>query len=59
MALETISKSAVHYLARRVSEIRVSREPRYRGCIAVHETIHMVCSRRRFQGITGSRGLLW
>jgi transposase-like protein len=38
LALEPISKSAVHYLARRVSEIRVSREPRYRRCIAVDET---------------------
>ena len=33
-----ISKSAVHYLASRVSEIRVSKEPRYRRCIAVDET---------------------
>jgi putative transposase len=38
MALEPISKSAVHYLAKRVSEIRVSKEPRYRSCIAVDET---------------------
>jgi transposase-like protein len=38
IALEPISKSAVHYLARRVSEIRVSKEPRYRRCIAVDET---------------------
>jgi putative transposase len=38
MALEPISKSAVHYLAKRVSEIRVSKEPRYRRCIAVDET---------------------
>jgi transposase-like protein len=38
MALEPISKSAVHYLVRRVSEIRVSKEPRYRRCIAVDET---------------------
>jgi transposase-like protein len=38
MALEPISKSAVHYLAKKVSEIRVAREPRYRGCIAVDET---------------------
>jgi transposase-like protein len=30
MALEPISKSAVHYLARKVSEIRVAKEPRYR-----------------------------
>jgi putative transposase len=38
MALEPISKSAVHYLAKRVSEIRVAKEPRYRRCIAVDET---------------------
>ena len=38
MALEPISKSSVLYLAKRVSEIRVSREPRYRRCIAVDET---------------------
>jgi len=38
MALEPISKSAVHYLAKRVSEIRVAKEPRYRRCIAVNET---------------------
>ena len=31
MALEPISKSAVHYLAKRISGIRVSKEPRYRG----------------------------
>jgi len=30
IALEPISKSAVHYLARKVSEVRVAREPRYR-----------------------------
>ena len=67
IALEPISKSAVHYLAKRISEIRVSKEPRYRRCIAVDETatcqeilrIHMVCSRRRFKEIIGSRGLLW
>jgi hypothetical protein len=35
MALEPISKSAVHYLAKRVSKIRVSKESRYRRCIAV------------------------
>jgi hypothetical protein len=33
MVLEPISKSAVHYLAKKVSEIRVSKEPRYRRCI--------------------------
>jgi hypothetical protein len=38
IALEPISKSAVHYLAKRVSEIRVAKEPRYRSCIAVDET---------------------
>jgi len=38
LALEPISKSAVHYLAKRVSEIRVSKESRYRRCIAVDET---------------------
>jgi transposase-like protein len=38
IALEPISKSAVHYLAKRVSEIRVAKEPRYRRCIAVDET---------------------
>jgi hypothetical protein len=38
MALEPISKSAVHYLAKRISGIRVSKEPRYRRCIAVDET---------------------
>jgi transposase-like protein len=38
LALESMNKSAVHYLAKRVSEIRVSREPRYRRCIAVDET---------------------
>jgi hypothetical protein len=35
LALESISKSAVHYLAKRVSEIGVSKESRYRRCIAV------------------------
>jgi hypothetical protein len=38
LALESISKSAVHYLAKRVSEIRVSKEPTYRRCIAVDVT---------------------
>jgi hypothetical protein len=37
MGLEPISKSAIHYLARRVSEVRVSKEPRYRRCMAVDE----------------------
>jgi transposase-like protein len=38
MALEPISKSVVHYLAKRVSEIRVTKDPRYRRCIVVDET---------------------
>jgi transposase-like protein len=38
LALEPISKSAVHYLAKKVSEISVAKEPRYRRCIAVDET---------------------
>jgi transposase-like protein len=38
MGLGPISKSAVHYLAKKVSEIRVAKEPRYRRCIAVDET---------------------
>jgi transposase-like protein len=38
MALEPISKSTVHDLARKVSTISVAREPRYRRCIAVDET---------------------
>jgi len=38
MALEPISKSAVHELARKVSTIKVAREPRYRRCIAIDET---------------------
>jgi len=38
LALEPISKSAVHYLAKKVSEIRVARQPRYRRCIAINET---------------------
>jgi putative transposase len=38
IGLEPISKSAVHYLAKKVSEIRVAKEPRYRRCIAVDET---------------------
>jgi transposase-like protein len=37
LALEPISKSAVHYLAKKVSKIRVAREPRYSRCIAVDE----------------------
>jgi putative transposase len=38
LALEPISKSAVHYLARMVSSVKVAKEPRYRRCIAVDET---------------------
>jgi hypothetical protein len=38
MVLEPISKSAVHYLAKKVPEIRVAKEPKYRRCIAVDET---------------------
>jgi phenylpyruvate tautomerase PptA (4-oxalocrotonate tautomerase family) len=38
LALVPISKSAVHYLAKRISEIRVAKEPRYRIYIAVDET---------------------
>jgi transposase-like protein len=38
MALEPISKSTVHDLARKVSTASVAREPRYRRCIAVDET---------------------
>jgi transposase-like protein len=37
MGLEPISKSAVHYLAKKVSKIRVAREPRYSKCTAVDE----------------------
>jgi putative transposase len=37
MALEPISKSTVHDLARKVSTASVAREPRYRRCIAVDE----------------------
>jgi hypothetical protein len=33
LALEPISKSAVHYLAKKVSSVKVSMEPRYRRCI--------------------------
>jgi hypothetical protein len=56
MALESISKSAVHYLAKKVSSVKIATEPRYRRCIAVDETatcqeilrIRMVCFRRGF-----------
>jgi len=36
--LEPIIKSTVHDLARKVSIIKIAREPRYRRCIAVDET---------------------
>jgi transposase-like protein len=38
LSLEPISKSAVHYLAKRVSSVKVAKEPRYRRCMAVDET---------------------
>jgi putative transposase len=38
MALEPIIKFTVHDLARKVSIIKIAREPRYRRCIAVDET---------------------
>jgi putative transposase len=38
MALKSISKSAVHYLAKKVSSVKVAKESRYRRCIAVDET---------------------
>jgi len=39
LALEPLSKSGVHYLARAVSsKVRVASKPRYRRCIAVDET---------------------
>jgi hypothetical protein len=67
LALEPISKSAVHYLAKKVSSVKVAKEPRYRRCIAVDETklrvkksyVCVVSCRRRFKEITGSRGVLW
>jgi hypothetical protein len=31
MALEPISKSTVHYLARKVSSVKIATEPKYRG----------------------------
>jgi hypothetical protein len=38
MVLEFISKSAVHYLAKKVSSVKVAKEPRYGRCIEVDET---------------------
>jgi putative transposase len=38
LSLEPISKSAVHYLAKKVSSVKVAKEPRYRRCIAIDET---------------------
>jgi hypothetical protein len=32
MVLEPISRSAVHYLAKRVSSVKVAKESRYRRC---------------------------
>jgi transposase-like protein len=37
LSLEPISKSAVHYLAKKVSSVKVAKEPRYRRCMAVDE----------------------
>ncbi len=36
LSLEPISKSAIHYLAKKVSSVKVA-EPRYRRCMAVDE----------------------
>jgi transposase-like protein len=38
LMLELISKSTLHELSRKVSTIKISRESRYRRCIAVDET---------------------
>jgi hypothetical protein len=38
LSLESMSMSAVHYLAKRVSSVKVAKETRYRRCIAVDET---------------------
>jgi putative transposase len=38
IALEPISKSAVHCLAKKVSSVKVAKESKYRRCIAVDET---------------------
>jgi len=38
LALEPISKSTIHDLARKVSMVKIPVEPRYRRCIAVEET---------------------
>jgi len=38
LAIEPISKSTVHDLARKVSTIKVSLEPKFRRCIAIDET---------------------
>jgi len=37
LALEPISKSAVHYLSKKVSSVKIAKEPRYRMCIVVDE----------------------
>ena len=53
MALDPISKSAVHYLARKVSDIRVATEPRYRMRIAVDET--RLCVKKSYVFMYDSR----
>jgi transposase-like protein len=55
MALESISKSVVHYLAKKVSEIRVTKESSYRRCIVVDET--KLCVRKSYVDVD-SRELL-
>jgi phosphoribosylpyrophosphate synthetase len=39
LSLESISKSTIHDLARRVSMVRVAVEPRYKRCIAVDDIV--------------------
>jgi len=67
LALEPIGKSAVHYLAKKVSEIRVAKEPRYGRCIAVDGTKLRVKKSYVYvwsavdvdsKGIIGSRGVV-
>jgi len=53
LALDPISKSAVHYLARKVSDIRVATEPRYRRRIAVDET--RLCVKKSYVFMYDSR----
>jgi len=38
LAIEPISKSTVHDLAKKASTIKISSEPKFRRCIAVDET---------------------